>query len=68
MDKVKKYPKEDIQIIWDAKKCIHSGKSAKGLSAVFKPKDRPWIQPDNASKQEIIDQIEKCPSGALSWE
>ena len=68
MDKIKKYPKDDIQIMWNAKKCIHAGNCARGLSSVFKPKERPWIQAENASKEEIIDQVEKCPSGALTWE
>ena len=63
---MKKYKKEDISIGWDAEKCIHAGFCARQLSSVFKPKERPWIQPENASKQEIIDQVAKCPSGALS--
>ncbi|MDF1697354.1 MAG: (4Fe-4S)-binding protein [Saprospiraceae bacterium] len=63
---MKKYKKENISIGWEAEKCIHAALCAKGLSNVFKPKDRPWIQPENASKQEIIDQVAKCPSGALS--
>lgn len=63
---MKKYKKEDIAIGWDADKCIHAGFCARQLSSVFKPKERPWIQPENASKQEIIDQVAKCPSGALS--
>jgi len=63
---MKKYKKDDIEIVWDSKKCTHAGFCARQLSAVFKPKDRPWIQPENASKEEIIEQVKKCPSGALS--
>jgi len=63
---MKKYKKEDVEIVWNSEKCIHAGLCARQLSAVFKPKDRPWIQPENASKEEIIDQVKKCPSGALS--
>ena len=63
---MKKYKKEDVEIVWNAKKCIHAGFCARQLSQVFKPKERPWIQPENASKEEIIEQIKKCPSGALS--
>ncbi len=62
----KEYPKEDATILWDAEKCIHSAKCVKGLPGVFKPKDRPWIQVENASKEEIIAQVKQCPSGALS--
>lgn len=63
---MKSYKKEDISVGWETEKCIHSGICARGLSSVFKPKERPWIQTENASKQEIIDQVRQCPSGALS--
>ena len=63
---MKKYKKEDIDIVWQSEKCIHAGLCARQLSEVFRPKDRPWIQPENASKEAIIAQVEKCPSGALS--
>ncbi|MBL7899772.1 MAG: (4Fe-4S)-binding protein [Crocinitomicaceae bacterium] len=63
---MKEYKKEDVTILWDAEKCTHSGVCARGLSAVFKPKERPWIQTENANKDEIVQQVLKCPSGALS--
>ncbi|MDG2450990.1 MAG: (4Fe-4S)-binding protein [Saprospiraceae bacterium] len=63
---MKKYKKEDIEIVWNSDKCTHAGFCARQLSKVFKPKERPWIQPENATRQEIIDQVKKCPSGALS--
>lgn len=63
---MKKYQKEDIAITWDSKKCIHAGLCARQLSEVFKPKERPWIQPENASKEAIVEQVGKCPSGALA--
>ena len=34
---------------------------------MFNPKARPWIDPEGASTEEIVAQIEKCPSGALSY-
>lgn len=63
---MKEYPKEDVIVLWNAEKCIHSGICARGLSQVFKPKERPWIQTENATKEEIVDQVKKCPSRALS--
>ena len=62
---MKKYKKEDIAISWDADVCSHAGFCARQLSEVFKPKERPWIQPEHASKERIIEQVKKCPSGAL---
>lgn len=64
---MKEYKKEDLTVVWDTGTCIHSAICAKGLPSVFKPRDRPWIQTDGASKQEIMAQIDKCPSGALSY-
>lgn len=63
---MKTYTKEDIKIGWEPEKCTHSAKCALGLSKVFKPKNKPWIQPENATKQEIINQVGKCPSKALT--
>ncbi len=28
---------------------------------------KPWITPEGATTEQIIDQIKKCPSGALSY-
>jgi len=38
-----------------------------GLPEVFNPRIRPWIQPENAKLERIIEQIGKCPSGALGF-
>ena len=65
---MKKYKKENLSIVWNASKCIHAGYCARQLSSVFKPKEKPWIQPEGATKEEIITQVAKCPSGALSIE
>lgn len=63
---MKKYPKEDIAVGWEPEKCIHAANCVKGLPKVFKPKEKPWISTENATKQQIIAQVAKCPSGALS--
>jgi uncharacterized Fe-S cluster protein YjdI len=60
------YPKEDITVIWQPKLCIHSAICFKGLPSVFDPRRKPWVITDNADKDAIIQQVAKCPSGALS--
>jgi uncharacterized Fe-S cluster protein YjdI len=65
---VKKYSNGEVAIIWEPKKCIHSGICVKGLPDVFKPKDKPWIEIDKASTQKLINQVKQCPSGALGFE
>jgi uncharacterized Fe-S cluster protein YjdI/CDGSH-type Zn-finger protein len=67
-DVTKKYTNGEITVIWKSGVCSHSANCWKGLSNVFNPKERPWIKPDNASTDEIINQINKCPSGALSYQ
>lgn len=62
----KEYKKEDVTIIWNDSKCTHSAFCAKGLPSVFKPREKPWIQVDNETKEKIVSQVKKCPSGALS--
>ncbi|MDM1295083.1 (4Fe-4S)-binding protein [Sphingobacterium sp. N143] len=38
------------------------------LPTVYHPKDRPWITVQHAITAELIDQIQRCPSGALQYE
>lgn len=62
----KEYSNGEITILWKADRCIHSGVCVKTLPQVYNPQARPWIQVENATTQELIDQVSKCPSGALS--
>jgi uncharacterized Fe-S cluster protein YjdI len=62
-----KYTNGEITVVWQAKLCIHSKNCWKGLGSVFQPKERPWVKIDGASSNEIAAQVQKCPSGALSF-
>ena len=62
----KTYTKEDLTVVWQPHKCIHSAICFNGLPNVFDPRKRPWVNMDGALKQDIINQVKKCPSGALS--
>ena len=66
-EKIKEYESEDLTVIWKPEKCIHSEICYKGLSDVFDPKARPWVNVDGANDETIRAQIDKCPSGALSY-
>jgi uncharacterized Fe-S cluster protein YjdI len=65
--KTHKYSNGTITIIWKPETCIHSTLCWKGLRSVFDPAQRPWIQPEGTGIEQIIQQIAKCPSGALSF-
>jgi uncharacterized Fe-S cluster protein YjdI len=69
-DQLKSYTSGEITVHWQPDKCIHSTlcwKRATGLPEVFNPAKRPWIKPEAASKQDIIQVVDRCPSGALSY-
>lgn len=73
MDKstiTKKYATDELTIVWKPGKCIHSAKCWRpptGLMKVFNPSERPWIKPEAGTTEEIIEHVNKCPSGALSY-
>ena len=67
MNNVHEYSNGELTIIWQPGKCIHSGICVKTLPAVYKPVERPWITIGNATTEQLIAQIDKCPSGALSY-
>jgi uncharacterized Fe-S cluster protein YjdI len=61
-----RYSGKDVTILWKPHLCIHSRKCWQGLPEVFQPGERPWILPDGADAQRVKDQVDQCPSGALS--
>lgn len=64
---MKKYSNGDITIIWQPSKCTHSGICMHLLPKVYKTKENPWIKIENATTEELKKQIDKCPSGALTY-
>ena len=62
------YSTDEITIIWKPGKCIHAAVCAKTLPRVYKPGEKPWINLEQATTDELVDQIDGCPSGALSYE
>ncbi|MCA4898468.1 MAG: (4Fe-4S)-binding protein [Bacteroidota bacterium] len=66
-DITKKYTNGEVTIVWKPSICIHSAICFNGLGDVFHPKELPWITPEKSTTDKIIDQVKKCPSGALSY-
>jgi uncharacterized Fe-S cluster protein YjdI len=66
----KTYSNGEITIVWKPSVCIHSTlcwKGEKGLKSVFNPMEKPWIKPQGADTEAIIERVTGCPSGALSF-
>lgn len=52
---------------YDVQRCIHAEECVRGLPQVFNTARRPWIQPEQASPDQIAAVIERCPTGALQY-
>jgi uncharacterized Fe-S cluster protein YjdI len=66
-DMKKEYSNGEVTVVWEPGKCIHSGICVKTLPAVYNPEAKPWIKVENATTAELKEQIDTCPSGALTW-
>ena len=67
MGKKREYSNGEVTIVWEPEACIHSAICAKGLPNVFRPKVRPWIRIEKAETEDLVNQVKRCPSGALSF-
>jgi uncharacterized Fe-S cluster protein YjdI len=63
----KKYSNGEVTVVWKPNMCIHSAICFHGLPGVFDPRKRPWITAEGGTTDEIVAQVSKCPSGALSY-
>jgi len=62
------YQGDEIKVTWDKERCIHAAECVHGLPKVFDTDRKPWIKPDMAASDDLMNVIEKCPSGALHYE
>lgn len=63
----KEYSNGEITVIWQHEKCQHAGICVKTLPNVYKPNEKPWINQNNATTEQLKEQISNCPSGALTY-
>ncbi|MEQ9307342.1 MAG: (4Fe-4S)-binding protein [Marinoscillum sp.] len=63
----KEYTNGKVTVVWKSGQCIHSTKCFKGLPDVFDPNARPWVHIEGAETNRIVEQVNNCPSGALSY-
>ncbi|MDG6220538.1 MAG: CDGSH iron-sulfur domain-containing protein [Candidatus Thermoplasmatota archaeon] len=66
-DNLEEYAGREITILDNRGVCSADGACSRGAPEVFKPDEKPWIVPNGAGVKQIIETIQKCPSGALSF-
>ncbi|MDX2046151.1 MAG: (4Fe-4S)-binding protein [Chitinophagaceae bacterium] len=62
-----KYTNGEVTVLWKPEVCIHSAVCIKGLPGVFNVQRKPWIDMSLSDTKGIVEQVRKCPSGALSY-
>lgn len=65
-DRRKDYVGELVTVHDNRYICAHAGYCWERLPEVFATSDKPWIHPDAAGPERILEIIELCPSGALA--
>ncbi|GAB3495754.1 hypothetical protein GCM10027341_13520 [Spirosoma knui] len=63
----KTYTNGEITVLWKPSVCIHSKLCWTQLIEVFNPRARPWVNMRGATSERIAEQVERCPSKALSY-
>jgi uncharacterized Fe-S cluster protein YjdI len=63
----REYSNGEITIVWRPALCIHAGVCWQTLPDVYKPAERPWVRPRFATTAQLREQIDACPSRALTW-
>ncbi len=61
------YSNDKITVTYEPRCCANAELCARQLSDVFRSAVIPWINLDGAKTSKIIDQVKKCPSGALKY-
>jgi len=65
--KERAYEGKDITIHDNRTICWHAAECVSGLNSVFDKNTSPWINPENAEVNQVIEVVRRCPSGALSY-
>jgi len=68
MSEEKKYtfPGKQVDVVWDERLCIHIAECGRSTGDLFVGGRQPWCRPDLVEAEEVIDVVERCPSGALT--
>lgn len=66
-DEILTYEGEEVTIHYNRLLCSHAAECGRRQKAAFDSSRKPWIVPDNAPKQGVLDVVKACPSGALRF-
>ncbi|GEP94022.1 (4Fe-4S)-binding protein [Chitinophaga cymbidii] len=61
------YSNGEVTVVWKPEFCKHSARCVSQLPEVFNVNAKPWIDVNGASTERIVEQVKRCPSGALRY-
>lgn len=57
---------KQVDVVWDERLCIHIAECGRSAGDLFVGGRQPWCQPDLVESAEVVDVVERCPTGALT--
>jgi CDGSH-type Zn-finger protein/uncharacterized Fe-S cluster protein YjdI len=68
-DETEEYRSEPVTVRFEGRRCIHSRNCVLGHPGVFVPNaSGPWIHPEAAPVERVVELVHACPSGALTYQ
>ena len=67
-NKVFIYNGAQADVHWDGRLCIHIGECGRANNDLFVGGRQPWCQPDQVSPDDVAEVVNRCPTGALTYE
>jgi CDGSH-type Zn-finger protein/uncharacterized Fe-S cluster protein YjdI len=61
-----KYPGKKSTVSWNRRLCIHIGECGQAKGDLFVGGRDPWCQPDLTTDDDVVDVVNRCPTGALT--
>lgn len=59
---------ESVDVTFDGKRCIHVGECGRSGIGLFVGGRKPWCDPNQVEVDQVTDVVERCPTGALTYE
>lgn len=66
-DRVYTYDGKQVTVHFNKLLCSHAAECGKRAGHIFNTAQKPWVQPDNGSIEDIREVVANCPSGALRF-
>jgi CDGSH-type Zn-finger protein/uncharacterized Fe-S cluster protein YjdI len=68
VDGVERVPGEKLELMFEAKRCIHARFCVTGAPKVFLANVQgPWLHPDAMPVERVVEIAHACPSGAIRY-